>query len=64
MEEPRYRVEELRTLPDIWPVFERYGLGWMAQPSGRYSSELVREFYASYARSVDLSTPVGQRYIL
>ena len=57
-------MDELRTLTDIWPVFERYGLGWMAQPSGRYSSELVREFYASYAASVDLGTPVGQKFIL
>ena len=64
MEEPRYRVEELRTLSDIWPIFEQYGLGWMTQPSRRYSSELVREFYASYVASVGLSTPVGQRYIL
>ena len=62
MEEPRYRLEELKALPNIWPVFEQYGFRWMAEPSGHYSLELVQEFYASYATSVDLSILVGKRY--
>ena len=38
----------LLTMPDIYNVFNRHRLEWIARSFGRYSEEFVREFYASY----------------
>ena len=43
-------------------MFDRYGFGWMTEPSGSYSPELVREFYDSYVASIELITLVEQRF--
>ena len=35
-------------MPEIHNLFIRHRLEWIARPLGRYSEELVREFYVSY----------------
>ena len=46
--EQRVLTGSLPTMPEIHNLFTRYRLEWTARPLGRYSEELVREFYASY----------------
>ena len=46
--ERRVRTVSLSTMPEIHNLFTRHRLEWTAHPLGRYSDELVREFYASY----------------
>ena len=38
----------LPTMPEIHNLFTRHRLEWTARPLGRYSEEMVREFYVSY----------------
>ncbi|KAM3217714.1 putative protein isoform X1 [Capsicum annuum] len=59
-EEPRIRTEDLAAVPEVKATFDRYQLGWMGEAPGRYSPEMVREFFASYAASLSSSTPKGQ----
>ena len=37
---------------EIHNLFTRYRLEWTARPLGRYSEEMVREFYASYVETL------------
>ena len=46
-------------MPAIHALFTRHRLEWMARDVGRYSEELVREFYASYAAT--LRTQIDRR---
>ena len=39
-------------MPEIHNLFTRHRLDWTARPLGRYSEELVREFYASYVATL------------
>ena len=39
-------------MPEIHNIFNRHRLEWTARPLGRYSEELVREFYASYVATL------------
>ena len=42
----------LPTMPDIHNLFTRYRPEWTARFLGRYSEELVQEFYASYVATL------------
>ena len=42
----------LQTMPEIHNLFTRHRLEWTPRPLGRYSEELVREFYASYVTTL------------
>ena len=42
----------LPTMPEINNHFSRHRLDWTARPLGRYSEEMVREFYASYVATL------------
>ena len=53
--ERRVLTGSLPTMPEIHNLFTRHRLEWTALPLGRYSEELVREFYASY-----MSTLISQ----
>ena len=46
--ERRVLTGSLPTMPEIHNLFTRHRLEWTARPFGRYSEEMVREFYASY----------------
>ena len=46
--ERRVLTLSLPMMPEIHNPFTRHRLEWTARPLGRYSEELVREFYASY----------------
>ena len=46
-------------MPEIHNIFTRHRLGWTARPLGRYSEEVVREFYASYV--VTLRSQIDRR---
>ena len=46
--ERRVLTGSLPTMPEIHNLFTRYRLEWTDCPLGRYSEEMVREFYASY----------------
>lgn len=39
-------------MPEIHNVFTRHRLEWTTRSLGRYSEELVREFYASYVATL------------
>ena len=39
-------------MPEIHNIFTRHRLEWTARPLGRYSEEMVREFYASYVATL------------
>ena len=39
-------------MPEIHNLFTRHRLEWTARPLGRYSEEMVREFYASYVATL------------
>ena len=39
-------------MPEIHNLFTRHHLEWTAHPLGRYSEEVVREFYASYVATL------------
>ena len=39
-------------MPEIHNLFTRHRLRWTARPLGRYSEEMVREFYASYVATL------------
>ena len=42
----------LPSMPEIHNIFTRHRLEWTAHPLGRYSEEVVREFYASYVATL------------
>ena len=50
--ERRVLTGSLPTMPNIHNLFTRHRLEWTAGPLGRYSEELVREFYASYVATL------------
>ena len=39
-------------MPEIHNLFTRHRLEWTTRPLGRYSEEMVREFYASYVATL------------
>ena len=42
----------LPTMLEIQNLFTRHRLEWTAPPLGRYSEEMVREFYESYVATL------------
>ena len=42
----------LPMMPEIQNLFNRHRLEWTTCPLGRYSEEMVREFYASYVETL------------
>ena len=50
--ERRVLTGSLPKMPEIHNLFTRHRLEWTARPLGRYSEELVREFYASYVATL------------
>ena len=42
----------LPTMPEIHNLFTRHQFEWTTRPLGRYSEEMVREFYASYVATL------------
>lgn len=47
----------LDVVPEIRELFHRHHCEYMAIPSGKYSSMMVQEFYASYVATVKKQTP-------
>ena len=39
-------------MPEIHNLFTRHRLEWTARPLGRYSKEMVQEFYAAYVATI------------
>ena len=50
--ERRVLIRSLPTMPEIHNLFTRHQLEWTARSLGRYSEELIREFYASYVATL------------
>ena len=50
--ERRVHTGSLPTMPEIHNLFTRHRLEWTARPLGRYSEEMVQEFYASYVATL------------
>ena len=48
----RVLTGSLPTMPEIHNLFTRHRFEWTARPLGRYSEEMVREFYASYVATL------------
>ena len=49
----------LPTMPDFYDLFTSHQLEWIARSLGRYSEELVLEFYASYVAT--FISPIERR---
>ena len=49
-------------MPEIYNIFTRHRLEWTSRPLGRYSEEVVREFYASLSdlRSIGRLLPLNR----
>uniref|UniRef100_M1DUG9 Integrase core domain containing protein n=1 Tax=Solanum tuberosum TaxID=4113 RepID=M1DUG9_SOLTU len=68
-EECRVLTQSLHTVPTIEELFRRYMCEWITQSLGKFSEEMTREFYASYAATVhnDISKqekPLAQPLLL
>ena len=50
--ERRVLTRSLPMMPEIHNLFTRHLLEWTARPLGRYSEEMVREFYAGYVATL------------
>ena len=50
--ERRVLTGSLPTMPEIHNLFIMHRFEYTARPLGRYSEELVREFYASYVATL------------
>ena len=50
--ERRVLIGSLPTMPEIHNLFIRHRLEWIARLLGRYSEELVKEFYGSYVATL------------
>ena len=50
--ERRVLTGSLSTMPEIHNLFTRHRLEWTTRPLGRYSEEMVREFYESYVATL------------
>ena len=50
--ERRVLIKSLLSMPEIHNLFTRHRLEWTVRPLGRYSEEMVREFYASYVATL------------
>ena len=57
--ERRVLKRSLPTMPDIHNLFTRHRLEWTTHSLGRYSEELVLEFYASYVAT--FISPIERR---
>ncbi|MCD9645146.1 hypothetical protein HAX54_033851, partial [Datura stramonium] len=47
-EEPKSQINALNEVPKLKRLFKGYNMYWMAKTQGKYSMEMVREFYANY----------------
>ncbi|MCD7466403.1 hypothetical protein HAX54_003055 [Datura stramonium] len=47
-EEPKIQNNSLNEFPELKRLFEGYNMYWMAKTLGKYSMEMVHEFYANY----------------
>ncbi|MCD9642078.1 hypothetical protein HAX54_028712 [Datura stramonium] len=47
-EEPKIQINALNEVPKLKRLFEGYNMYWMAKTLGKYSIEMVCEFYANY----------------
>ena len=50
--ERRVLTRSLPSMPEIHNLFTRHRLEWTARPLGRYSEEMVQEFYAFYVATL------------
>lgn len=60
-EETRIGIKALAKILDVKATFDRYRLGWMGEPFGFYSLEVVCELYDYFSNSSNLITPVRKR---
>uniref|UniRef100_M1DWG7 Integrase core domain containing protein n=1 Tax=Solanum tuberosum TaxID=4113 RepID=M1DWG7_SOLTU len=61
-EEHRVLTRSLHTVPEIHRLFQRHKCEWMAREPGTYSEEIVREFYDSYAATLQGSIHKNDRH--
>ncbi|MCD7471824.1 hypothetical protein HAX54_012505 [Datura stramonium] len=47
-EEPKIQINALNEVPKLKMIFEGYNMHWMKKTSGKYSTEMVCEFYVNY----------------
>ncbi|KAH0681201.1 hypothetical protein KY284_022286 [Solanum tuberosum] len=52
MHETRVVVADIKSIPDIYWIFQFHQFDWMNNAPGEYSSHLTREFYSSYAATL------------
>lgn len=55
--EPQILTSGLSAAPHIRDLFSKHHLEWTTVEPGKYSPNMVREFYASYAASVHRAMP-------
>ncbi|MCD7465800.1 hypothetical protein HAX54_001968 [Datura stramonium] len=47
-EEPQIWTSALNEIPELKRIFKSYNIDWMAETLGKYSMEMVLEFYTNY----------------
>ncbi|MCD7452537.1 hypothetical protein HAX54_017366 [Datura stramonium] len=47
-EEPKIQINALNEVTELKRIFEGYNMYWMEKTPGKYSMEMVHEFYANY----------------
>ncbi|MCD9644066.1 hypothetical protein HAX54_032038, partial [Datura stramonium] len=60
-EEVRIIDSMISEFPKIGRGYQFYGLGWMSEAPGSYFPNMVREFYANYAATVDSMCKKAQK---
>ncbi|MCD7451964.1 hypothetical protein HAX54_014342, partial [Datura stramonium] len=56
-EEPKIRINSLNEVPEHKRLFEGYNMHWMTKTPGKYSIEMVREFYENYYCTLEKNAP-------
>ncbi|MCE3049477.1 hypothetical protein HAX54_044968, partial [Datura stramonium] len=57
-EEPKIRTNVLNEVLELKRLFEAYNIYWMDETPGKYSMDMVREFYANYYCTLQKNSPL------
>ncbi|MCD9645708.1 hypothetical protein HAX54_034845, partial [Datura stramonium] len=60
-EEPKIRINALNEVPKLKRILEGYNMHWMTKTPGKYSMEMVRDFYANYYYTREKRLPQRQQ---
>ncbi|MCD9638572.1 hypothetical protein HAX54_022629 [Datura stramonium] len=59
-EEPKIQTGALNEVPELRRLFEKYIVHWIVETPGRYSGDMVCEFYENYYSTMEKNAPTRQ----